>query len=67
VADFRYDVINSLIKACVFGVAVTLIAVMEGYDATPTAQGVSTATTRTVVISALTILALDFVMTAFMF
>ena len=67
VADFRYDVINSLIKAVVFGVAVTLIAVMEGYDATPTAQGVSTATTRTVVISALTILALDFVMTAFMF
>ncbi|MBY0345564.1 MAG: lipid asymmetry maintenance ABC transporter permease subunit MlaE [Neisseriaceae bacterium] len=66
-ADFRYDVLNSLIKSLVFGVAVTLIAVIEGYDATPTAQGVSTATTRTVVISALTILALDFVMTAFMF
>ncbi|VEB40210.1 Probable phospholipid ABC transporter permease protein mlaE [Chromobacterium violaceum] len=45
----------------------TLIAVFEGYDATPTAAGVSAATTRTVVTSALVILALDFVLTAFMF
>ena len=51
----------------VFGMAVTLIAVFEGYDATPTAAGVSSATTRTVVTSALVILALDFVLTAFMF
>ena len=61
------DVINGIIKSGVFGVAVTLIAVFEGYDAQPTAAGVSAATTRTVVTSALVILALDFVLTAFMF
>ena len=51
----------------VFAFAVSLIAVFEGYDAKPTAEGVSAATTRTVVTSALTILALDFVLTVFMF
>ncbi|MEN7433435.1 lipid asymmetry maintenance ABC transporter permease subunit MlaE [Chromobacterium sp. TRC.1.1.SA] len=65
--DLHYDVINGIIKSLVFGIAVTLIAVFEGYDATPTAAGVSAATTRTVVTSALVILALDFVLTAFMF
>ncbi|AUH53268.1 ABC transporter permease [Chromobacterium sp. ATCC 53434] len=65
--DLHYDVINGIVKSLVFGVAVTLIAVFEGYDATPTAAGVSAATTRTVVTSALAILALDFVLTAFMF
>ena len=45
----------------------TLIAVFEGYDAAPTAEGVSRATTRTVVMSSLAILALDFVLTALMF
>jgi phospholipid/cholesterol/gamma-HCH transport system permease protein len=56
-----------LIKSLVFGIAVTLIAVYEGYEATPTAAGVSSATTQTVVTSALVILALDFILTAFMF
>jgi phospholipid/cholesterol/gamma-HCH transport system permease protein len=65
--DFRYDIVNGVIKTCVFGVAVTAIAVFEGYDAPPTAEGVSGATTRTVVTSALAILGLDFVLTAFMF
>jgi phospholipid/cholesterol/gamma-HCH transport system permease protein len=65
--DWRYDVINGVIKSFVFAVAVSLIAVFEGYDATPTAEGVSAATTRTVVTSALAILALDFVLTVFMF
>ena len=65
--DLRDDVLNGVIKSLVFGVAVTLIAVFEGYDAQPTAAGVSAATTRTVVTSALVILALDFVLTAFMF
>jgi len=65
--DLRYDVINGMIKSIFFGVAVTLIAVLEGYDAEPTAAGVSSATTRTVVTSALVILAMDFVLTAFMF
>jgi phospholipid/cholesterol/gamma-HCH transport system permease protein len=64
--DFWNDVVNGLIKSFVFGVAVTVIATFEGYDAPPTAEGVSRATTRTVVTSALTILALDLVLTAFM-
>lgn len=65
--DFRYDVLNGVIKSVVFGIAVSLIAVFEGYDCTPTAEGVSRAITRTVVSSALAILALDFVLTSFMF
>jgi len=65
--DVRNDVMNGVIKSFVFGVAVSLIAVFEGYDCTPTAEGVSRAITRTVVSSALAILALDFVLTSFMF
>lgn len=65
--NFERDVLNGIIKSIVFGVAVTAIAVYEGYDAPPTAEGVSGATTRTVVTSSLVVLALDFVLTAFMF
>ncbi|BBU69913.1 MAG: lipid asymmetry maintenance ABC transporter permease subunit MlaE [Rhodocyclaceae bacterium] len=65
--NFRDDVLNGIIKSAVFGVAVSLIAVFEGFDAVPTAEGVSRAITRTVVTSALAILALDFVLTSFMF
>ena len=65
--DFHDDVVYGLIKSVFFGIAVSLIAVFEGYDAEPTAAGVSSATTRTVVTSALVILAMDFVLTAFMF
>lgn len=65
--DFRYDIVNGVIKSFVFGIAVSLIAVFEGYDSVPTAEGVSRAITRTVVTSALAILALDFVLTSFMF
>lgn len=65
--DWRYDVFNGVIKSLVFALAVSLIAVFEGYDANPTAEGVSAATTRTVVISALAILALDLMLTIFMF
>ncbi|EKE17275.1 MAG: hypothetical protein ACD_10C00532G0006 [uncultured bacterium] len=65
--DFRYDIVNGIIKSFVFGIAVSLIAVFEGYDSAPTAEGVSRAITRTVVTSALAILALDFVLTSFMF
>jgi phospholipid/cholesterol/gamma-HCH transport system permease protein len=65
--DVWPDVTNGIIKSFVFGIAVSLIAVFEGYDAKPTAEGVSSATTRTVVMSSLMILALDFVMTVFMF
>ena len=65
--DWNKDILNGVIKSVVFGVAVTWIAVFEGYDATPTAEGVSRATTRTVVTSSLAILALDFILTALMF
>jgi len=65
--DFRYDIMNGVIKSVVFGFAISLIAVFEGYDSAPTAEGVSRAITRTVVTSAMTILALDFILTSFMF
>ena len=65
--DYRDDILNGVIKSAVFGVVVSWIAVFEGYDAVPTAEGVSRATTRTVVTSSLAILALDFVLTALMF
>ncbi len=65
--DFEEDILNGVIKSVVFGVAITAIALFEGYDAPPTAEGVSGATTRTVVTSSLAVLALDFVLTAFMF
>ena len=65
--DFRHDILNGVIKSCVFGVAITVIALFEGYNAQPTAEGVSGATTRTVVTSSLAILMLDFVLTAMMF
>ncbi|HUO43856.1 MAG TPA: lipid asymmetry maintenance ABC transporter permease subunit MlaE [Burkholderiales bacterium] len=65
--DFREDILNGVIKSFVFGIAVTWIALFEGYDAPPTAEGVSGATTRTVVTSSLVILGLDFILTSFMF
>lgn len=65
--DFRDDIMNGVIKSFVFGTVVTIIALFEGYDAPPTAEGVSGATTRTVVTSSLAILMLDFVLTAIMF
>ncbi|WP_198244779.1 lipid asymmetry maintenance ABC transporter permease subunit MlaE [methane-oxidizing endosymbiont of Gigantopelta aegis] len=65
--DFYDDVINGFIKSLVFGFVVTWIALFEGYDAIPTSEGVSRATTRTVVNSAFSVLALDFILTALMF
>jgi phospholipid/cholesterol/gamma-HCH transport system permease protein len=65
--NFRQDVLNGIIKSIVFAFAVILIAVFEGYNAAPTAAGVSIATTRSVVTASLTVLGLDFILTAFMF
>jgi phospholipid/cholesterol/gamma-HCH transport system permease protein len=65
--DFYDDIVNGLIKSAVFGVIVTWIAVFEGYDAVPTSEGVSRATTRSVVYSAFAVLGWDFVLTALMF
>jgi len=65
--DFKHDIMNGVLKSVVFGVVVTVIALFEGYDAPPTAEGVSGATTRTVVTSSLAILMLCFVLGAMMF
>ena len=65
--DFYDDVLNGIIKSAAFGFVVTWIAVFEGYDAVPTAEGVSRATTRTVVHSSLAILGLNFILTSLMF
>ncbi len=65
--DLYDDVLNGVIKSVVFGFVITWIAVFEGYDSLPTSEGVSRATTRTVVHSAFAVLGLDFVLTALMF
>jgi phospholipid/cholesterol/gamma-HCH transport system permease protein len=65
--DVRRDVMNGVLKSFVFGIAVTFTALFQGYEAQPTPEGVSRATTRTVVIASLMVLGLDFVMTALMF
>jgi phospholipid/cholesterol/gamma-HCH transport system permease protein len=65
--DFRDDIINGVIKSIVFGFVTSWIALFEGYDAIPTSEGVSRATTRTVVNSAFSILGLDFILTTLMF
>jgi len=65
--DFYDDVMNGVIKSVVFGIVTTWIAVFEGYDAIPTSEGVSRATTRTVVHAAFAVLGLDFILTAVMF
>ena len=65
--DVWKDIMNGVIKSVVFGVAVTLIALFEGWQAKPTPEGVARATTRTVVTGSLAVLGLDFVLTALMF
>lgn len=65
--DWLNDLGNGVIKSVVFGIAVTFIALLEGYTAKPTPEGVSRATTRTVVVASLTVLGLDFLLTATMF
>lgn len=65
--DFYDDIVNGVIKSLVFGFVTTWIALFEGYDAIPTSEGVSRATTRTVVTAAFSILGLDFILTALMF
>ena len=65
--DIWKDIANGVIKSVVFGFAVTFIALFQRYEAQPTPEGVSRATTRTVVIASLTVLWLDFLLTALMF
>ena len=65
--DVRADVLNGVLKSFIFGVAVTFTALFQGYQAQPTPEDVSRATTRTVVIASLMVWGLDFIMTALMF
>lgn len=65
--DVWKDVGNGVAKSVVFGLAVTFVALLQGYKAQPTPEGVASATTRTVVVASLTVLGLDFIMTAMMF
>ncbi len=65
--DVFKDVANGVVKSLIFGIAVTLIALYEGWNARPTPEGVAKATTRTVVSGALVVLGLDFLLTALMF
>jgi phospholipid/cholesterol/gamma-HCH transport system permease protein len=65
--EFGDDVLNGMIKSVVFAFVVTWIAVFQGYDCDPTSEGISRATTRTVVYASLAVLGLDFILTALMF
>ena len=65
--DWWNDLANGVIKSVVFGLAVTFVALYQGYSAKPTPEGVSRATTRTVVVASLAVLGLDFLLTASMF
>ncbi|HEV2613290.1 MAG TPA: lipid asymmetry maintenance ABC transporter permease subunit MlaE [Gammaproteobacteria bacterium] len=64
--NFHEDVLNGVIKSIVFGGVVTWIAVFQGYDCVPTAEGISRATTKSVVYASLAVLGLDFVLTTMM-
>ncbi len=65
--EWDKDVLNGVIKSIVFALVVTWIAIFKGYDSIPTSEGISKATTETVVFSSLAVLGLDFVLTALMF
>ncbi|MNN87722.1 putative phospholipid ABC transporter permease protein MlaE [compost metagenome] len=65
--NFTSDVLNGVIKSIVFAFVVTWIAVFQGYDCEPTSEGISRATTKTVVFASLAVLGLDFILTALMF
>ncbi len=65
--DLQQDVYNGVIKSIVFAIVVTVIALHKGYDAVPTSEGISRATTQTVVTASLAVLGFDFVLTAVMF
>ncbi len=65
--DVWKDVGNGVIKSVVFGFTVTFVALLQGYEAQPTPEGVASATTRTVVVASLAVLGLDFILTAMMF
>ncbi|GAA6186069.1 MULTISPECIES: lipid asymmetry maintenance ABC transporter permease subunit MlaE [Alteromonadaceae] len=65
--EWNEDVMNGVIKSVFFAFVITWIAIFKGYDSVPTSEGISAATTQTVVYSSLAVLGLDFVLTAIMF
>jgi phospholipid/cholesterol/gamma-HCH transport system permease protein len=65
--DVLQDLGNGVLKSVVFGITVTFVALLQGYAAKPTPEGVARATTRTVVMASLAVLGLDFLLTALMF
>ncbi len=65
--DVWKDVGNGIVKSVVFGFTVTFVALLQGFEAQPTPEGVASATTRTVVVASLAVLGLDFILTAMMF
>ncbi|MCP4320776.1 MAG: lipid asymmetry maintenance ABC transporter permease subunit MlaE [Alteromonadales bacterium] len=65
--DYLPDVMNGVLKSVIFAIMITWVALYNGYYVVPTAQGISYSTTKTVVISSLLVLAMDFVLTALMF
>lgn len=65
--DWQDDVMNGIVKSIAFAILIAMISLYQGYDAIPTSEGVSSATTKTVVHSSLGVLGLDFVLTALMF
>jgi phospholipid/cholesterol/gamma-HCH transport system permease protein len=65
--DVFKDVLNGVLKSLIFGVTVTFVALYQGYEAQPTPEGVSRATTSSVVVASLLVLGLDFMLTALMF
>lgn len=64
--NFRIDILSGIIKSVVFAFVATWIAVFQGFECVPTAEGISQATTKTVVYSSLAVLGLDFMLTAMM-
>jgi phospholipid/cholesterol/gamma-HCH transport system permease protein len=65
--DFFDDIVNGVVKSIAFGFTVGFVALLTGWDAVPTPEGVARATTKTVVVSSLAVLGLDFLLTALMF
>jgi phospholipid/cholesterol/gamma-HCH transport system permease protein len=67
VVELWEDVGKGMVKSVLFGIVVTWIAVYQGYDTEPTAEGIGLSTTRTVVLSSVMILAMDFLLTLSMY
>jgi phospholipid/cholesterol/gamma-HCH transport system permease protein len=65
--DVAQDLGNGIVKSAVFGVVCTAVALYQGYETEATPEGVAYATTRTVVVSSLAVLGMDFILTALMF